>query len=134
MCSTEYRPLSSSEDITGLHTPAATWRASPNQTGTGPVIGLNFEGISATGGNVDPDADIAVGATQVVQVANPKFAVYDKSTGALLGGPYMRNGTVEQRRRTLLNVCRRRYDHRLRQSRKSMGDFTARLTYRRAFL
>jgi len=43
------------------------------------------DGISADG-VVPPDANLAVGDTQVVEVVNTEFAVYDKS-GALLLGP-----------------------------------------------
>lgn len=56
--------------------------------------GLNFAGIgdtSNTPGNpcncAPPDTNGAVGATQFVQWVNSAFAVYDKSTGALVAGP-----------------------------------------------
>ncbi len=70
------------------------------QTSTGPAVattaGLNFAGV----GNGDygfvpnaapPDTNAAVGATQVVQWVNESFAVFNKSTGALLYGPVAGN-------------------------------------------
>jgi hypothetical protein len=66
------------------------------QTSAGPRVattaGLNFAGV----GNGDygfvpnaapPDTNGAVGATQYVQWVNESFAVFDKSTGALVYGP-----------------------------------------------
>jgi hypothetical protein len=56
------------------------------------TAGLNFAGV----GNGDygfvpnaapPDTEGAVGSTQYVQWVNESFAVFDKSTGALLYGP-----------------------------------------------
>ena len=65
------------------------------QTSTGPLIattsGLNFAGV----GNGDyrfapnsapPDTNGAVGATQYVQWVNESFAVFDKTTGAIVTG------------------------------------------------
>lgn len=65
------------------------------QATTGPTIsstaGLAYPGV----GNGDygfspnsapPDPNLAVGATQVVQVVNSAFAVFDKSTGAIVAG------------------------------------------------
>lgn len=52
--------------------------------------GLNFEGIDApSSGPVNPlpDPNGAVGSTQYVQVVNTYYAVFDKSSGALLLGP-----------------------------------------------
>jgi hypothetical protein len=57
------------------------------QTGT---IGLNFTGVTladgmtltGNGGYAPPDLDGAVGPSQVAQLINGAFAVYDKSTGA----------------------------------------------------
>ena len=61
----------------------------------GPVaatLGLNFEGLGlGTAGFgiccAPPDTNGAVGATQYVQWVNLSFAVYDKTTGALVAGP-----------------------------------------------
>src|SRR5581483_4311890 len=59
-------------------------------------LGLSFEGLgqgqygfSVTGAPADPNG--AVGATQYVQWVNTSFAVFDKSTGALLMGPVAGN-------------------------------------------
>src|SRR5713226_3640210 len=70
------------------------------QTTVGPLVGttagLNFAGV----GNGDygfapnaapPDTNGAVGATQYVQWVNESFAVFDKSTGALVHGPVAGN-------------------------------------------
>src|SRR5207248_7713527 len=61
-------------------------------TGVATTAGLNFAGV----GNGDygfvpnaapPDTNGAAGATQYVQWVNESFAVFSKSTGALLYGP-----------------------------------------------
>ncbi len=61
-------------------------------TGNAPTPGLNFAGL----GNGDygftvtgapPDTEGTVGATQYVQWVNTSFAVFNKSTGALVYGP-----------------------------------------------
>jgi Fibronectin type III domain len=70
------------------------------QTAVGPLVGttagLNFAGV----GNGDygfspnaapPDTNGAVGATQYVQWVNESFAVFNKSTGALVYGPVAGN-------------------------------------------
>ena len=49
-------------------------------------LGLSFDGVAHNGWLV-ADPNLAVGATQVVQWVNTRFAVYDKSTGALKYGP-----------------------------------------------
>jgi hypothetical protein len=54
--------------------------------------GLNFDGVGVGLGNFSPDAappdtNGAVGATQYVQWVNESFAVFNKSTGALVYGP-----------------------------------------------
>ena len=56
------------------------------------TLGLNFDGLGnnqygfvVTG--APPDTEGAVGATQYVQWVNTSFAVFDKTTGALLMGP-----------------------------------------------
>lgn len=60
------------------------------------TAGLSFAGV----GNGDygfkpdaapPDTNLSVGATQVVQWVNESFAVFDKSTGALVMGPVSGN-------------------------------------------
>jgi hypothetical protein len=70
------------------------------QTSAGPLVGttvgLNFAGV----GNGDygffpnaapPDTNGAVGATQYVQWVNESFAVFNKTTGALVHGPVAGN-------------------------------------------
>lgn len=58
--------------------------------------GLNFEGLGAgfpgvTVNVAPPDTNGAVGATQVVEWVNSEFAVFNKSTGALIKGPVAGN-------------------------------------------
>lgn len=50
---------------------------------------LNFDGITDAqgGGFVPPDTNASVGDTQVVETVNVAYAVYNKSTGALIMGP-----------------------------------------------
>jgi hypothetical protein len=48
--------------------------------------GLNFDGIGADG-VAPPDTNGSVGATQFVQIVNVEYAVYDKTSSALLLGP-----------------------------------------------
>lgn len=50
---------------------------------------LNFDGITDAqgGGFVPPDTNASVGDTQVVETVNVAFAVYNKSTGALVMPP-----------------------------------------------
>jgi hypothetical protein len=57
-----------------------------------PSVGLSFEGLgngqygfSVTG--APPDTEGAVGATQYVQWVNTSFAIFNKTTGALISGP-----------------------------------------------
>jgi hypothetical protein len=66
------------------------------QTSAGPLVattaGLNFDGIGQgaygyTVSSAPPDTNGAVGATQFMQWVNTSFAVFDKSTGALVYGP-----------------------------------------------
>ena len=52
---------------------------------TPPVALASFTGITYTG-SLPPDTNLAVGATQVVEVVNSQYAVFDKS-GTLLLGP-----------------------------------------------
>jgi hypothetical protein len=47
---------------------------------------LNFDGIGANG-SIPPDTNLAVGDSQVVEIVNTEFAVYDKGTGVLQTGP-----------------------------------------------
>src|ERR1035437_2335374 len=64
----------------------------------GATIGLSFEGVGNTsylncpsiaGFTVaPPDTNAAVGDTQVVQWVNVCYAVFDKSSGALIAGPF----------------------------------------------
>ncbi len=61
-----------------------------------PTAGLAFEGVGdATFGftvhGAPPDTNGAVGLTQYVQWVNTSFAVFDKSSGALLAGPTLGN-------------------------------------------
>ena len=54
--------------------------------------GLNFAGIGDgkygfVPTKAPPDANLAVGATQIVQAVNGAYAVFDKNTGALVQGP-----------------------------------------------
>jgi hypothetical protein len=72
----------------------------------GPLIsattGLNFEGVGQVGGPLDcpsvvgfgvvpPDTNAAVGDTEVVQWVNLCYAVFEKSSGALIAGPFAGN-------------------------------------------
>ena len=70
------------------------------QTTAGPLVattgGLNFAGVGAgdygfSPNAAPPDTNLAVGATQVVQWVNESFAVFDKTTGALVYGPVAGN-------------------------------------------
>ena len=65
-------------------------------------VGLGFEGVGQVGGPLDcpsvakqtvvpPDTNAAVGDTQVVEWVNTCYAVFNKSTGALLAGPFAGN-------------------------------------------
>ncbi len=60
------------------------------QTTTGSTLsgtsGLGFGGIGYNG-YYPPDPNLLVGPTQIVQITNVQFAVYDKATGKLLKGP-----------------------------------------------
>ncbi len=49
--------------------------------------GLNFGGMSSTGTYLAPDPNGAVGTTQYVQWTNARYAVYNKSTGAVIVAP-----------------------------------------------
>ena len=57
-----------------------------------PAVGLSFEGIGQgqygfSVGAIPPDTNGAVGATQYVQWVNSSFAIFNKTTGALIAGP-----------------------------------------------
>ena len=57
-----------------------------------PTAGLGFDGLGNaslgfTVHSAPPDTNGAVGSTQYVQWANSSFAVFNKSTGALIAGP-----------------------------------------------
>ena len=57
-----------------------------------PTVGLSFEGLGQgqygfTITGAPPDTEGSVGATQYVQWVNTSFAVFNKSTGALVAGP-----------------------------------------------
>jgi Bacterial Ig-like domain (group 3) len=54
------------------------------------VSSLSFAGVDYTG-TVPPDTDLSVGDTQTVQWVNTSFAVFNKSTGALVYGPVAGN-------------------------------------------
>src|SRR5450631_1936645 len=65
-------------------------------------VGLSFEGIGQVGGPLDcpsvahitvvpPDTNAAVGDAQVVEWVNDCYAVFNKSTGALIAGPFAGN-------------------------------------------
>lgn len=70
-----------------------------------PAVTLSFEGVSGdpnsaasencplvSGGQVEPpDTNAAIGDTQIVQWVNLCYAVYDKTTGALIAGPFAGN-------------------------------------------
>lgn len=63
------------------------------QTETLPLVAttnlLSFDGINDAqgGGFVPPDTNASVGATQVVETVNVAYAVYNKSTGAVIMAP-----------------------------------------------
>jgi hypothetical protein len=71
-------------------TPTATPTPTPTPGGGISTI-LNFDGLGVGGGYTPnaapPDTNGTVGATQYVQWVNEAFAVYNKTTGALLKGP-----------------------------------------------
>jgi hypothetical protein len=57
-----------------------------------PAVGTSFEGLGQgqygfTVNSAPPDTNGAVGATQYVQWVNSSFAIFNKSTGALISGP-----------------------------------------------
>jgi hypothetical protein len=80
---------------------SAAPQASPSRPISPPNIGLNFDGVGENATNncpsisgvtvAPPDTNAAVGDTQVVQWVNLCYAVFDKSSGALLAGPFPGN-------------------------------------------
>jgi hypothetical protein len=67
-------------------------RTAPSVATFAPAVSLSFEGLgqgqygfSVTG--APPDTEGTVGATQYVQWVNTSFAVFNKTTGALVAGP-----------------------------------------------
>ena len=48
---------------------------------------LNFDGIRDVDGVAAPDTGVSAGATQVVEVVNKSYQVFDKSTGKSIFGP-----------------------------------------------
>lgn len=61
-----------------------------------PTVGLSFDGIGQgvagfTVGSAPPDTNGAIGATQFVEMVNSSYAVYNKTTGALVLGPVANN-------------------------------------------
>ncbi len=61
-----------------------------------PPTSLNFEGLGNaqygfTVNSAPPDTNGAVGATQYLQLVNSSFAVFNKTTGALIAGPTATN-------------------------------------------
>jgi len=81
----------------GLNTPDQTDTVLQRTSALAPVslqptAGLNFEGLGNNSlgfviNSAPPDTNGAVGATQYVQWVNTSFAVFNKSTGALIAGP-----------------------------------------------
>ncbi len=90
------------QQFTGAQLSQGTKAAGALQPLIGPlisaIIGLSFEGVgntstlncpSVAGFTVaPPDTNAAVGDTQVVQWVNVCYAVFDKSSGALIAGPF----------------------------------------------
>ena len=52
-------------------------------------LGVGFPGFTIAG--APPDPNLAVGDTQVVQWVNSSFAIFDKTTGATIAGPFLGN-------------------------------------------
>lgn len=50
-------------------------------------LGIQFDGLSVGTGWVVPDTNGAIGPTQFVEWINTQFAVFDRTTGAILLGP-----------------------------------------------
>ena len=85
----------------GASARSAAIQASPSAPIVPATIGLSFDGVGENATNNCPsvsgflvapsDSNAAVGDTQVVQWVNLCFAVFDKSSGALLAGPFPGN-------------------------------------------
>lgn len=81
--------------ITGMNFGAATQPDGALQqtaVAAAATLGIGFAGVGKgdygfTPNAAPPDTNLAVGATQVVQWVNESFAVFDKTTHALLKGP-----------------------------------------------
>jgi hypothetical protein len=58
-----------------------------NDFTTDPDDFVNVDGIGQTSGPAPPDTNGAIGATQYMEWANSRLAIYDKATGALILGP-----------------------------------------------
>jgi hypothetical protein len=52
-----------------------------------PTVSTSFDGLSDTCGCAPPDTEGAVGSTQYVQWINTSFAIFNKTTGAMVAGP-----------------------------------------------
>jgi hypothetical protein len=91
------------QKLTGAQRGQVAEAASAIQSLIAPLIsattGLGFEGVGQIGGTLDcpsvsgfslvpPDTNAAVGDTQVVQWVNVCYAVFDKSTGSFIAGPF----------------------------------------------
>lgn len=76
----QYRPQKQSDPL--LQPVQPSLRAAP---GLAPTVGVNFEGIPATG-TLPPDTIGAVGPNHYIQMVNSAFAIYGKN-GGLLAGP-----------------------------------------------
>ena len=61
---------------------------------------LNFDGIGANG-FAPPDTNGSVGSTQFVETMNLQYAVYDKTTGAVVSGRQKHQHALERLRRHL---------------------------------
>ena len=102
---TAHAPLKPKAQLLRSLSPAAGHGLNaPLGTG-GPSVTLSFEGVSGDPGSAasencplvsgaqvePPDTNAAVGDTQIVQWVNLCYAVYDKTTGALIAGPFAGN-------------------------------------------
>lgn len=82
-------------------TPSVPFIDSVLQTSSEPLVAamktMDIESLSIGGGALDcdavspPDANLAVGGTQIVQWVNTCYAVFDKATGAESAGPFPGN-------------------------------------------
>lgn len=82
-------------------TPGVPFADSVLQTSAEPLVAatkiMSIDSLSVAGfgldcdGAVPPDANLAVGATQIVQWVNKCYSVFDKATGALMAGPFLGN-------------------------------------------